>query len=458
MDSTTDPAIAPPTPRFTLINRNFTYLWIGQGVSNVGDMVFDTTLILWIATGLAHGKSWGPLAVSGVLLAVLIPTVAFGSLAGVFVDRWDKRRTMVAMDAMRAAIIVLLLPLTGLVSIGLHPSAQWQLGLVYSAVVATTLCSLFFGPARVALIGDVVTAAERGRASGLGQMTQHLAALIGPPLAGPIYFTLGARWALIANALSFALSLAMIACVQAPLAARSLAAGARGHAWREAREGLRFFADNPVLVALTVSAVILMLGAGSLQALDVYFLTGTLHASPGLYGLMSAAIGAGALLGAILISSFAARLNMARVFWMSILLTSLLITAYSRMTVFVPALVILFLAGIPMAALNVALMPLVLQVTPRELIGRVAGVLQPSVSLASVVGIAIAGGLAGTVLRGFRAEIFGMTFRTIDSIFTAAGLLGLGAGVYALFALRGVSESEHRSGMRAHGESADRSA
>lgn len=447
MDTTTQRARPPTVRSFPLINRDFALLWTGQGISNIGDMVFDTTMILWIATRLASGRSWSPLAVSGVLLAALIPTILAGPWAGVFVDRWDKRRTMIGMDVLRAALIMLLLPLTGLIPfIGTHPSLGWQLGCIHAIVVLATLCSLFFGPARVALIGDVVSPEERARASGLGQMTLHLASLVGPPVAGPLFFTLGPRWALLVNAASFVLSFVLISLVRAPAPARSVPVGERGHMGRELREGLHFFGRNRVLVTITVSAVIVMLGAGSIDALDVFFVTRTLHASASLFGLMSAAMGAGALLGAIGVSVFARKLNMARVFWISMLLCGLLILVYSRMTSFIPAFIVLFFAGIPMAALNVSVTPLVLQVTPRELLGRVSGVLQPAVSMASVGGITIAGLLAGTVLQGFQARFMGMTFGSTDSIFAAAGLLGLVAGVYALNGLRGVSPPERERG------------
>jgi MFS family permease len=450
---TTMPPVPPPTQRsFPLINRNFALLWTGQGISNIGDLVFDTTLILWIATQLAAGQSWAPLAVSGVLLSALIPTVLAGPWAGVFVDRWDKRRTMIGMDVMRAMLIVLLLPLTGLIPVvGVHPSIGWQLGCIYASVVLTSVCSLFFGPAQVALIGDVVLPEERARASGLGQMTRHLASLIGPPVAGPLFFTVGARWALLANAASFAVSFILITLVHAPASARSVTVGERGHALREVREGLRFFGHSRVLVTITVSAVIIMLGAGSLDTLDVFFVTRTLHASASFYGLISAAMGGGALLGAIAVSVFAKKLNMAHVFWISMLLCGLLIIVYSRMTAFVPAFIVLFLAGIPMAALNVSVLPLMLQVTPRELIGRVSGVLQPAISVATVGGIGIAGLLAGTVLQGFHAHLLGLSFGSTDTIFTAAGFLGLVAGVYAKYGLRGVLALEQvADGSSAH--------
>jgi hypothetical protein len=70
-----------------LLGRNFALLWTGQGISLFEEVVFDATLILWIATSIARGQAWAPLAVSGVLLAALAPTMVAGLFAGVLVDR-----------------------------------------------------------------------------------------------------------------------------------------------------------------------------------------------------------------------------------------------------------------------------------------------------------------------------------------------------------------------------------
>ena len=90
-----------PTPstqkRGLFINRNFALLWTGGTISVFGDGIFDTSLVVWISVFLTAHQSWAPLAVSGVLLAMLVPTFVFGPIAGVFVDRWDKRRTMLWM-------------------------------------------------------------------------------------------------------------------------------------------------------------------------------------------------------------------------------------------------------------------------------------------------------------------------------------------------------------------------
>ena len=75
-------------------NRNRRLLWLGQGVSATGDMVFTMTVLLWIATIIAKGQTWAPAAASGALIATAAPVLVVGPLAGVFVDMWDRRRTM----------------------------------------------------------------------------------------------------------------------------------------------------------------------------------------------------------------------------------------------------------------------------------------------------------------------------------------------------------------------------
>jgi hypothetical protein len=65
--------------------------------------------MFWIVTAITRGQRWAPLAVSGLFLAEALATFGAGPLAGVFVDRWEKRRAMLWMDALRAVLIMLLI-------------------------------------------------------------------------------------------------------------------------------------------------------------------------------------------------------------------------------------------------------------------------------------------------------------------------------------------------------------
>jgi len=266
-----------------------------------------------------------------------------------------------AADALRALLIALLAPIAVLVALPL----AWRLGAVYGVVVLTTLCAQFFDPARLALIGDVVAEPDRPRASGLEQVTMSLAFVIGPAVAAPLYVALGAQWAILADALSFVISFLLVLRLRAPHVAAEDVSNERNHAGREFAAGLRIIAGNRVLCTLLVAAILAMLGFGSIDALDIFFATGTLHVAAGLYGFLAGASGAGLLAGAIVGGLYAGRFGLTRVLWLSLVAVGLLELVYARLTSFGPALLVLFLGGIPNGTFNVVINPLLLQVTPR---------------------------------------------------------------------------------------------
>lgn len=443
MDTATAPGAAAPEKRpGFLINRNFGLLWGGQAISVLGDFAFNTTLILWIGSVIGRGQSWGPLAVSGVLMAELIPIVVVGPLAGVFVDRWDKRRTMISMDMLRAALIALLL-LVSVVPLSLP--VGWLLGAIYAMVFLTNACAQFFNPSQMALIGDIVEERERARASGLSQATFSLAILVAPPLAAPVLFAFGVQWALLLNALSFVVSFLTILAIHPPQQSASQAE-ARQRFLREFADGLRFFGSSRVLMTILLAGIVALLGAGCLNALDLFFVTGNLHTDASLYGLLGAAGGAGGLLGAVLASVFARRIGVARMFWLALTGLGVFAVVYARMTSFAPAVVANLLIGFTNGPINVAIDPLILHVTKREFVGRVMAVILPMINLASIISIALAGVLASTLLHGFHATLLGVTFGPIDTIFTGAGVLVILGGLYAAVNLRGV----HLAGERGY--------
>lgn len=431
---------APSTSKPGLfINRNFALLWTGGTISVFGDVIFDTTLIVWISVFLAAHQSWAPLAVSGVLLATLVPTFAFGPIAGVFVDRWDKRRTMLAMDATRAIFITLLLLATNIVPLPFLPGGRLplagQLAAIYSAVCLASFCTQLFGPARMALIGDIVAEPQRAQASGMTEVTQSLAFIIAPPLAPILLLAVGPQIALLINALSFAFSFVMLLAIRAPKAAMSLAAGERPDFLHELAAGLRFSVQNRVILVLLVTVSVVMLGASALNALDIFFVRDNLHAPIKLYGFLATAQGVGAIIGAILASMFAQRVGLVRTFTCSLVLASIAILAYARMTSLIPALIVIFLGGILVSMVNVPVGPLLLRVTPRAYIGRVTATINPTSALMQVLGTTCAGFLASNILLGFHAQALGLTFGPIDTIFTGGAALALIGAIYALLRL-----------------------
>jgi MFS family permease len=433
-----------------LINRQFALIWSGQAISVIGDLLFDTTLILWVATVIARGQPWAPLAVSGILLTAAIPRFVIGPVAGVFADRWDKRGTMLGMDAIRALLIVLLVLLNGALPAPVRgvdqASAFLHLGIIYGIVFLTSSCTQFFTPSLLALINDTVEESALVRASGLIQIVASLATIIGPALAGLLFSTVGVQWAFLLNAFSFLVSFLAILAVRTPQPVRDSTAGQRRHVLHEFLEGMRFYVGNRLLVTILIAGVLIVLGGGAINALNVFFVIQNLHASASLYGLLSAVLGLGAIVGAAASGLMVPRLGLTRAFWLSIILSGVVTLLYARLTSFALASAVIFLLGGLITIANVVVIPLVLSVTPNELIGRVSSILTPAFSLASILSLSIAGYLASTLLYKFHATWFGVTFGPIDTIFLGTGVLMFIGGVYAMMSLKNVELAKEEVG------------
>jgi len=429
-----------------LINRRFMLLWSGQSVSAIGDFVFETTLILWIVTRIARGQPWAPLAVSGVLLAASIPVFLVGPIAGVLVDRWDdKRLTMLLMDASRALLIFLLFLVSlvpGVIPLpftlhGLLPIA-WQLGAIYGIVFLASACAQFFNPSSLALLSDIVDEPQIARGSGMIQAAFNFAILIGPPLGALLFFAVGVQWGLLLNALSFVVSFLSISAIRAPRMVAVERSKLPASFLREFVEGIRFFGRSRVLMALGITGVLIVLGAGALNALDVFFVTQNLHAQVSLYGFLGSALGCGLIAGSVLAALFTQRIGVTRTFWLSVVGWGVVALVYARLTSFFPAVVVLFFLGVMNAVFNATAAPLIIQSTLRNFIGRVMAVFNPLFSLVGMFSVAIAGYLDSTILHSFHARLLGISLGPIDTIFTGTGILAILGGLYAMVSLRSV--------------------
>lgn len=414
-------------------NRNWRLLWAGQAVSLTGDMVFYMTVLLWIATIIAKGRPWAPAAASGALIATAAPVLVVGPLAGVFVDRWDRRRTMLVADAARCVLIACLLVLPA----ARHtiPMAA-QLAILYTVLAVCSCFAEFFDPSRLAILGAIVPPEDHAKASGQLSAAASLAQIIGPPIAAPLLFTLGVQWALILNAGSFAFSFACVRALRvAPAAVPETLSGAGFVA--EFRAGIKFFAGNRILVTLVLGIVIAMLGNGAVNSLAVFFVPHNLHVSVNWLGTVIGSVGAGAIVGALLTGLIGRWLRPQQQFWVSLLVCGGALIALSRCTALVPAIAVAVLLGLGAGLLNAAIYPIILSTTPAAMIGRVSAVLSPLQQLASIVSMALAGLLASTVLRGFHATVGGLHFGPYDTVFAVGGLLFAVAGLASIGPMRG---------------------
>ena len=423
-----------------LVNRDFDRLWCGQAVSLIGDAVFDTTLMIWVARVLLADSRWAPAAAGGLMMCAFTAVMVVGPAAGVFVDRWPPRRTMLGSEVVRGVLVALLWLLVVLPH-GDLPVWLW-LTVIYLTVFVVNSAGQFFRPARFAAIGEIVPGeADRTKALGMSQATAAAAAIVGPPLAAPLLFTVGMQWALLANVLSYLVSYLAIRSVRFPddvsgdASAPVTDAGTRS-TWRaDLVAGLRMFAQNRLLVALLTIFVTAELGAGSISALNIFFLTDNLRTSANLLGVLSLAIGLGAIVGALMAGRIAALVGARTLTWLGMICGGALFAVYARQTSLAPAMVCAFLFMIPVAAFNSGLGPLLLAATPRGFTGRVMAVIGPVTTAASMLSVVTTGWLASTRLHDFHATVIGVHLGPIDVIFTACAILIIGAGTYGCVAL-----------------------
>jgi len=429
-----------PSLRRPLINRNYTRLWYGQAVSSVGDSVFATTLVLWVSQVLASGRSWAPAAVSGILVAATAAFALVGPVAGVFVDRWNRKSTMMRTEVIRGAMVA------GLFGLSFVPLRDLPVGLwlaaVYLVVFVLTAAGQFFSLARFATTGDIVQGeADRARAAGLAEATTSAAGIIGPPIAAPLLFTVGLQWALAANAASYVVSYLAIRFLRLgperrPLTPRGVrTSGLRG----EFAVGLRLFARNRFLVTLLTVTMICQFGTGAITTLNVFFVTRDLHASSQLFGLAETAMGVGFIVGALAAGRMVRWIGARALTWSGLLATGVLAACYALQRSIPAALLLLAIYAVPIAMLNTAVAPLLLDAAPREYLGRVMAVFNPVNQFASMLSVVISGWLTSTVLRSFRASFAGVTLNSVSLIFIVAGGLIFVSGIRAFAALPAVS-------------------
>ncbi|MEO6888376.1 MAG: MFS transporter [Ktedonobacteraceae bacterium] len=418
IETPAQPAQQSPKPaidkKHFFINRNFTFLALGQAISNMGDFVYSTTLLVWVFT-LSHSAT----AVSGVLIAQYAPIFLLGPLAGVFVDRWNRRSTMVASDLAR--MVVALLPLV--------VPASLRLPAIYTSVFLISALARFFMPAKSGVLQVIVPDKAQGQAASISQATFALAIVIGPAIGPPLYFLVGPFIGCIINAISFLVSALSLLAIRVPggglrpvLIARGQdAAGGLRLVLRELAVGFRFVAKTRVLLMVTFLALIAMLGAGCLNALDIIFVSQRLHASTVLYGPLMAVGGVGALLGAIAAGLLVRRVEPRYLLSGSLLLLGLGIIFYAFQTTFLAALVINFIISIPNGGIEVGFAPILLNTTPRALMGRVESVIQTAMYATSLLSVALAG-------------YFGQ-FVPVYIIFAVGGALLALSGIFGWFSV-----------------------
>ncbi|HTC89876.1 MAG TPA: MFS transporter [Bryobacteraceae bacterium] len=268
-------------------NRNYRYTWSGQVVSEIGDH-FNNVAVFALA--LANTRSG--LVVTGIMLSRAIPAVMAGPVAGVLLDRLDRKRIMIASDLIRAVVAI------GFI-LAIPRSDTWLLYLLSALLMAA---SPFFTSGRSAILPSIASKEELHTANSLTQTTQWMTLTIGAFLGGTSVTQFGYKWAFTFNALSFLFSAACISRLRTGRGGfraerTALTEDKVVRPWHEYTEGLRYMKASPLILGLALVGIGWASGGGAAQILFSLFGELVFNRGPAGIGYLWAAAGVGLLVG-----------------------------------------------------------------------------------------------------------------------------------------------------------------
>ena len=385
----------------------FRKLFVAQAISDVGDGMTFTALLL-LVNNLTHS----PAALAVLSIAVAVPSMVGGIIAGTYADRLNRRRIMIVSDAIRALLVL------GFVVVG----TVERLPILYLVAFAQASIGTFFSPARGALIPRVVPREGLMAANGLGQISRTVGNLLGTAMIGLVIASTGTYWpAFVLDAATFVASVLIVLRVD-PALGRVTAVPEGRHAsgvGASAIEGLRLIGRSPTLVATILGLSIAGLGLGAVNLLFVPFVINTLQASAAWIGPIEGAQTLSLIVAGGLVAVLARRMSAQSMVAGGLAGVGLLIAIlYVAPSVYF-LLLIAFGFGWFVTPLQASTQTIVQSVTTDASRGRVIGALQASMSTTQIVSIALAGVFASVI--------------GIRSLFLIAGLVCLAAaGITAL--------------------------
>ena len=357
-------------------------VWYAQLVSLFGDF-----LALYAVISVVSFKMHGTATqLTWVQIAYMLPLAILGPLSGVFVDRWPLKATLVISDLSRALLALLLVVSTAL----------WH---IYFVLMAISCVSSFFAPAQSVTIRSHVPREGLLAANALMQIATMGIRILGPAAAGALVAGFGANLCYSVDVLSFLASASLIGSV---VIRRSMAAPVpeetannRIHGlWNDMLQGLRFIAGHAALSFVVAAMAAGLFTVGCFGPLIAIYVRESLHASAGTFGLVSAAIGVGMMIGTQSIRAFATRASnetMVLSGLAGIGAGALLLGAWPHVAV---AFAGTFTIGLAFAAIIVPAQTLMQQETPQELMGRISSTVMSVVFFAQVLGLVLSGVLA----------------------------------------------------------------
>jgi DHA3 family macrolide efflux protein-like MFS transporter len=392
---------APVSPFSVFRNRSFAWMWSGQLVSTMGSALTSLAASIYV-----YRMTGSAASVGLMLMATAAPSLVVGLIAGVFVDRFDRRRIMVAADLIRAVLVFsipFLVPL----------NIAW----LYVIVALSSAVGQFFDPAHESVLPEVASEQELAAANSLMAISSFGATAVGFAASGLIAAAADIRWAFYLDAVTFLVSAVCILMLRIkPLPAQERASVRM--VLRNVQTGVRFLVGTPILRSLFMVSVPVLVAFGLSNALLLPFASRALGANEFQYGIQEGMTSLGFVAGALLMAGLFDRMREGPWIAISYIGMGLMGILYS-MAVSVPvAIVILTVSGFLNSPSSIGRRLVIQRNTPREMRGRVNSAFFVTRDVLFIIGMAAAG-LADLI--------------NVRVMYLISALMVLGSGIWVLF-------------------------
>jgi MFS family permease len=371
--------------RDVLKERNFFFLWLGQVISNFGDRLNQMALV-----ALVYQRTPGSaMALAKLISFTVIPVFIIGPVAGVLIDRLNRRHLMIIADILRG-LLVLAIPLFIMAN---------QILLIYLAVFLIFTLSRFFIPSKMALIPELVSKEKLLVANTLSDTTHMIGNVAGLVVAGIIVNipAIGAIGGFYMDAASFFISAALIAMIiqkefvkdvrrDLEVTREVFESSLRRSVFGEIREGITYLVRYSTMRFVIFALFLLMAAIGTISCVIIIFIQEAFGNATRDLGLLGMFLVGGLFCGALLYGRFGQRLEKRKVILLSFFASGLLIMLFSASVRFHPN---LLTSGLMAALLGAAVSPIAAstntlthEVIPEEARGRIFSSLEVVIHLA----------------------------------------------------------------------------
>ncbi len=378
-----------------LKNRSFLALWVGQILSQVADKVFFVFLIALLVS-YQPPPGWQNSARSALMIAITLPAILFGSAAGIFVDRFDKKRILGGCNLLRGALIL---------AIPLLPK-EFVILIVIGFLESTL--TQFFAPAEQAAIPLLVPKQGLMSANALFTSTMMGSLIVGFAVGEPL-LALSRSWGKFGQEILVGGLYLVAALVLYAMPLRERAEEPHfvpAHPWSDFKAGLSYLKQNRLVSNAMLQLMILYSVFAALTILAIN-LVEEIGLEPTQFGFLLAAAGVGMVFGAGLLGQWGDRLRHKPLPLIGFLIIAASLSAFTFTTDLRIGLTLSVLLGVGGAMVGVPMQTLIQQQTPESMRGKVFGFQNNIINIALSLPLAIAGPLTDAL--GLRVVLLGMS-------------------------------------------------